>query len=262
VEPFWRPAAQMAVALDDNLAEAYVSLAATSLVYDWDWGTAEKELRRAIELNPGYATGHHWYALFLSAQGRHSEAIIEIERARQLDSTNVITTASAGWVNVHARRYDEAVAHFRRALRLDSLAAPAHSGLGEVYELQGKNEEALAEYLRVTTLTGSSFATFRALNTQPVSRLRAAYAAAGWQGYWKEQFAQLQGLARHTYVSSYHLGSVCARLARTDEAFAWLEKAYDERSTYLMFANVDPNIENLKSDPRFSALLKKLRLEE
>jgi serine/threonine protein kinase/tetratricopeptide (TPR) repeat protein len=262
VEPFWRPAAQKAVALDDNLAEAYVSLAATSLVYDWDWEGAEKELRRAIELNPGYATGHHWYALLLSARGRHAEAINEIERAQQLDSTNAITNASAGWVNVHARRYDEAVAQFRRTLLLDSLSAPAHSGLGEVYELQGKNEEALGEYLRVTALTGASFATLKAGTAQSVSRLRAAYAAAGWQGYWKEQLVQLQGLAQHSYVSSYHLGSLCARLARTDDAFAWLEKAYHDRSTYLMFANVDPNIENLKSDPRFSTLLKKIKLAE
>ncbi|HTO95037.1 MAG TPA: hypothetical protein VMM80_11675, partial [Bacteroidota bacterium] len=260
VEPFWRSAAQKALALDPAMAEGHVSLASTRLVYDWDWAGAEQELQRAFLLNPGYATGHHWYALLLSAAGRHDSAISEIHRALELDPLSVIILASAGWIHIHARSFDEAIAHFRKAIDLDSLCAPAHSGLGEIFEMQGMDREALAEYLRVARVTGGSFATLGGAAADPASRLESAYRAAGWRGYWEEQLTQLEEQSHRRYVSAFHIASVLARLKRTDEAFRWLEKAYGERSTNFLFLNVDPNLTSLREDARFGALARRIGL--
>lgn len=260
VGPYWRPAAEKALELDPQMAEGHVSRAATRLVYDWDWSGSEQELKQALFLNPNYPTGHHWYALLLSALGRHDSAISEVRRALELDPLSVIIVASAGWIHFQAGLYDQAIAQFRKALELDSLCAPAHSGLGEIYEIQGRNEEALAEYLRLASLTGGSFATLGGGNADPVARLQVAYRSSGWQGYWSEQLRQLEELARTRYVSSFHIASACARLKRKDDAFRWLQRAYQERSTNLLFGKVDPNMENLKEDPRYGALMKKIGL--
>jgi TolB-like protein/Tfp pilus assembly protein PilF len=262
VKPYWRPAAQKALELDAHVAEGYVSLAATRLVYDWDWSGSEQELIHALALNPSYATGHHWYALLLSALERHDSAISEIRRARELDPLSVIIGASAGWIYVHAQKHDQAVAQFQKTLELDSVCAPAHSGLGEVYEIQGKNEEALVEYLRVASVTGGSFATLGGGIADPVSRLQSAYRSSGWHGYWTEQLSQFEDRVRTVYVSAFHIASVCARLKRRDDAFRWLQRAYDERSTNLLFLKVDPNMANLKGDPRYRAMLMRIGLAD
>ncbi len=260
VAPYWRAAAAKALELDPQMAEGHVSRAATRLVYDWDWSGSEQELQRALFLNPSYATGHHWYALLLSALGRHDSAISEVRRAQELDPLSVIILASGGWIHIHAGRYDQAIVQFRRALDLDSLCAPAHSGLGEIFEIQGKNEEALAEYVRLASVTGGSFATLGGRIADPVARLQSAYRSSGWHGYWSEQLSLLEALSRSTYVSSFHLASVCARLKRKDDAIRWLQKAYQERSTNLLFGRVDPNMENLRDDSRFKALMNKIGL--
>jgi len=262
VEPYWRPAAQKAVELDEQMAEGHVSLAATRLVYDWDWAGAERQIIHALSLNPSYATGHHWYALLLSALGRHDSAISEVRRAQELDPFSDVISASAGWICIHAGTYHQAILQFRKALNLDSLSAPAHSGLGQVYEIQGKDVEALGEYLRVARLTGGSFATLGGGIADPVSRLRSAYRSGGWHGYWSEQLGQLEELQRVTYVSAFHIASVCARLRRNDDAFRWLGQAYQERATNLLFLKVDPSMENLKSDPRYMELMKGIGLKD
>jgi TolB-like protein len=246
----WRRAARKAVELDEQSGEAHVSLAATRLAYNWDWEGAEEEMRRALALSPGYATGHHWHALMLSARGRHDEAIGAITRAEELDPRSAIIAASAGWTYLHARRYGKAIGEFARALALDSLSAPAYSGLGEIYELTGNDRKALANYLRVVELTGGSFSTLHGTVAGSARRLRAAFDRGGWKAYWSEQLAELQPGA-----SAYHIASVYARLGRIDEAFRWLEKAVTERSTYLLFLNEDPVVRTLKSDPRFAKIL-------
>ncbi len=260
IKPYWRPAAQKALELDPQMAEGYVSMAATRLIYDWDWSGAERELKHALVLNPSYATGHHWYALLFSALGRHDSAISEIRRAEELDPLSVIIVASSGWIHIHARRYDQAIAEFRKALELDPLCAPAHSGLGEIFERQGKHEEALEEYLLVANVSGGSFATIGGGPANPAARLRSAYRSSGWQGYWTEQLRQLEELTRTRYVSSFHIASVCARLKRYNDTFRWLQKAYQERSTNLIFCNVDPIMDNLRDDPRFRALMTRIGL--
>ncbi len=126
--------------------------------------------------------------------------------------------------------------------------------------MQGRNEEALAEYLRVAGATGGSFATLGGGTVDPVGRLRSAYRSSGWQGYWLEQLRQLETLARTRYVPAFHVASACARVKRTDDAFRWLQQAYADRSTNLMFLQVDPNLENLRNDPRFTAVVRQIGL--
>ena len=258
VRDHWQAAARRAVELDEFSGEAHVSLAATRLAYDWDWEGADGEMLRGLALSPGYATGHHWHALMLSARGRHQEAIEAIGRARELDPRSAIIHATAGWTYLHARRYAEAIDEFDRALALDSLSAPAYSGLGEVHELTGKDQEALRNYLRVAALTGGSFSTVRGTGAPVSARLREAYDRGGWKGYWAEQLRELE--ARGGGTSAYHIASICARLGRRDEAFRWLEKAVKERSTYLLFVNEDPIVERLKVDQRFAGILSTIKL--
>jgi len=258
VRAHWRGAARKAVELDDQSGEAHVSLAATLLAYDWDWKGAEEEVLRGLELSPGYATGHHWHALMLSARGRHQEAIRAIGQAQELDPRSAIICASVGWTHLHAGDYEQATLEFTRALALDSMNAPAYSGLAEVFELTGNDREALFNYLRVAALTGGSFSTLRGTVAQPEVRLRDAYERRGWQGYWTEQLAQIEG--REASGSAYHIASIYARLERTDEAFYWLERAVGERSTYLLFVNEDPVVRGLRSDPRFASILETLKL--
>ena len=260
VRPYWKPAAQKALELDPSMAEGHVSMAAARLMYDWDWAGAVHQFREAISLNPSYATAHHWYALLLSALGRHDSAAAEITRAHELDPLSPIILATAGWIHIHARKYEMAIAEFRRTLELDSTWAAAHSGLGEIYELQGRNEEALVEYLRVAAATGGSFATLGPGNEHHLGRLQSAYRSSGWKGYWLEQLRQLESFTRKKYIPAFHLASACARVNLKDAAFRWLQKAYADRSTNLLFLQVDPNLETLKSDPRFAALAKKIGL--
>ena len=258
VATHWRLAARKAVELDAQSGEAHVSLAAALLAYDWDWAGAEEEMLRGLALSPGYATGHHWYALLLSALGRHEEALREIRRAQELDPRSAIIDASAGWTRIHAGRYEEAIVEFRKALALDSLSAPAYSGLAQISELTGRDREALSNYLRVAELTGGSFSTLRGAVAGSQVRLRAAFEQGGWQGYWSEQLAEME--AQEAGASAYHVASIYARLGRNDEAFRWLEKAVRERSTYLLFINEDPIVRRLASDPRFTAIVSTLRL--
>jgi serine/threonine-protein kinase len=247
-----RAAALRAVELDDNLAEAHTSLAAVMSDYDWDWDGADREYRRAIELNPNYATAHSWYAEHLSRMGRHEEAVALVRRVPELDPASIFSGMIVAWILYFARRYDEAIEQGRQTLELDPNYATAYRILGWAYEETGLYDEAISAHLRASELTdyGLNF----------TAQLGRAYALAGRQDEARKVLAELRKTSAETYVSSLDIAIIHAALGEIDPAFEWLERAYEERADHLAYLKVNPRLAALHSEPRFQELLRRLGL--
>jgi len=248
--PRGKAAAFKALEIDETLAEAHAPLGAAREAYDWDWVGAEKEYKRAIELNPGYATAHQWYAMYLSEMGRHDEAVAEIRRAQELDPLSLIINATGGYVFFFARRYDEAIAQCRRTLELNPGFYSGHSFLGWAYEQEKLYAQAISEYQKAIALEPG--------NPALAAELARACAAAGKRTEALKGISQLKELSKQRYVSPYLMAQIHAALGDIDQACAWLEKAYEERSGELCMLKVDPRNDPLRSEPRFQDLLRRM----
>ena len=248
-----KAAAESALEIDNQLAEAHTSLARVRADYDWDWPAAEQEFKRALELNPNYATAHHWYALHLMAMGQFEEAAAEIKRAQQIDPLSLSISASTGLPFYWSRRYDEAIEQFRRTLELDLSFALAHVLLGQAYAQKGMFDEAIAELSRARELDDTTRA--RAI-------LGYTLAVAGRRDEAARILNELQDLASQKYVSPYFRVLIHTALGEQDQAFEWLEKACEERSEWLVWLKVDPKLDSLRSDPRFASLVQRVGLPE
>ena len=249
--PRAKSAALRALELDRGLAEAHASLGFLRRFFDWEWSSAEREFREAVRLNPGYATGRRWYGQFLSGMGRHDEAIAEVRRALDLDPLSVIIHTALGDVLFYARRYDDAIAVYRKALELDPEFQAGHSDLARALEHSGRVDEAIKGYERAIALAGGSMA-------DPSVGLANASAAAGRRD---EALAVLEELKRRRdrqYVSPWGLASIYARLGESGSALEWLERAYDEHDSTLVWLKVHPRFDALRSEPRFVALMRKM----
>jgi eukaryotic-like serine/threonine-protein kinase len=248
--PKAKAAAIKALELDDTLGEAHTSLAYSLVNYDWDWRGAEKEYQRAIQLNPNYATAHQWYAECLSMLGRHTEAIAEIKKAHELDPLSLIINQGVGGKYLYARRYDEAMAQFHRTLELYPHFPPTHQRLGWCYAQKRMYDEAIAEMQKAVELSGDS--------TQMIAALGYAYAAAGRRDMAQGIIAELERRSKESYVDNYFVATIFAALGEKDEAFALLNKACEERSYWMPWINIDPQLDNLRSDSRFDALVQRV----
>ncbi len=246
-------AALKALEIDDTLAEAHTSLAAIKRNL-WDWDGSEEEFKRAIDLNPGYATAHHWYAYNLMLVGRHDESIAEIKIAQELDPHSLIINANVGFILYHARKYDQAIEHYKSRLVLDPSFDVLHMYLGLAYIQMGKYEEAIAEFQEALTLS-KEFLVARAW-------LGHAHAASGQIEKAMQVIDELKELSKNEYVSPYYIASIYAGLGQEDQAFRYLEEAYEKSDTYIIYLKVDPSVDSLRSDPRFTELLKKIGLEK
>jgi TolB-like protein/Flp pilus assembly protein TadD len=248
--PRAKAAALKALEIDDTLAEAHTSLGITKFADDWDWAGAEKEHKRAIELNPGYATGHNFYAQYLIYMGRHDEAIAEIKRAQELDPLSPMINAIEAFVLFFARRYDEAIAQCRKTLELNAGFLPAHLYLGWAFEQKKLYNEAISEYQKAVALEEDSPAL--------AAELARGYAAAGRRTEALKIVSDLRDLPQKRYVSPYRTAQVYIALGDADQAFVWLEKAREEREYYFIILKVDPRADPLRSDPRFQDLLRRM----
>jgi serine/threonine protein kinase/tetratricopeptide (TPR) repeat protein len=249
VFPQARAAAQRAVELDENLAEAHASLAYIRAYYEWDWAAAEREFRRAIELRPSYADAHFSYSRFLAASGRPEEAVAEIRRARELDPMESSLKANTALLSYFGGRYDEALKELLDLRRLEPKLPIVHWGIGLVEEQKLSYAEAIASLQQATTLSPS-------LNFK--SSLGHAYAVAGRGDEARAILGEIEERSKKAYVPSYFSALVYAGLGDADRAFERLERAYQERSTVLAYLQLDPRLANLRGDPRFSDLLRRV----
>jgi TolB-like protein/Tfp pilus assembly protein PilF len=248
--PKARSAARRAVQLDEQLPEAHTAVAVIAQNYDWDWPTAEKEYRRAIELNPNYATGHHWLAECLALQGRFDEAFPEIESARQLDPLSLIIAADYGAIFYFSRQYDRAIEKFRGVLDMEPDFPRAHM-LVWAYVQKGLIADALADAEAL-----------RRRDETPWSWAMIAYASGRSGDSARAQLAleQLQRLGQHQKLDSLSYAVAYIGMGNNNQALIWLEKAYGEHSSSLTALKVDPTYDPLRSDPRFQALLRRTGL--
>ena len=243
-----------ALAIDDTLPEAHAALADFKLSYDWNWPEGEREYKRALELNPNQASAHGGYGTYLQSLGRFDEAVAARQRNRQLDPTSPGVVANVGYPLYYARRFDQALEHFRRSLELDPDYSWGHLWIGQVYVQQGRHVEAINEIKKAITLSNG--------NTRDIATLGHAYAIAGKRSEALKILAELQELAKQKYVSPYFIALVYVGLGEKDQAFAWLEKAYQERHPYLILIKVEPVFDVLRSDPRFQDLVQRIGLPQ
>jgi len=245
-----KEAALQCLKIDDSLAEAHVSLGIIHLRYDWDWAGAEKHCIRATEINAGSARVQQFYGWYLAAMGRFEEAIEKGQRALELDPISPEVSTLLGHILYLARQYDQAVEQLHKALDLDADYWFAHLVLGLTLQQQGNMPGAIAQFQRARLEEPVSPETMGALGQ--------AYAVAGEVEIAEEALDQLEKWSRRYYVSPFHRGRIYAALGKKDQAFACFEEAYRERSFYLSWFKVEPELDPLRSDPRFKSLLQRL----
>jgi len=251
-----KAAAQKALALNSSLAEAHASLANVKL-YSWNFRGAEQEFRRALELNPSYANAHHWLSHCLVALGRMNESLAETNRALIFDPLDLSIQVHLGWHHYFAREYDQAIAPIRKALESDTNSRRSrvgpHAILGAVYEQKGMYDEAIANFRDAVGQSGGI----------PVYIAQLAHAQAT-SGNKAEALRLLEELKRpkHKYVPAEEIAAVYAALGQKETAFQWLEQAYQIRSASLINLKVDPRFDSLRSDQRFSDLVRRIGLPE
>jgi len=250
--PRVRAAAEHALRLDASLAEAHAMLGYIKGTQDWHWAEAEQELQRTIALRPSYARAHEAYGHILMIQGRADDAIAAMTRARNLDPLSDLINATLGWFYYLARRNQEALAWSRRLVELDPKLIAAHYNLGMIYEQMGRYREAVDAFQEAKNLDPTNW---------PTSALLChGYASSGDTVRAQQLLLELTQHATRGSLDPVWLGLIHAALGDKERAFVWLEKAYQARSDTLLFLKVDPKYDSLRSDPRFSDLVKRLNL--
>jgi serine/threonine-protein kinase len=252
-----REAAMKALSLDAQLGEAHASLAVILLYDDWDFAGAEREFKRAIELSPSYAEGHHQYSHLLLLLGRVNESFIESKKFLELDPVSESPIGHLGYHYLYARQYDEAIQQFQKALQLYPDATD-HTQLADSYYEKGMFREAVEEYLKGLAQSG--------FTAEKTAALREAFAKAGIKGYLQKRIEQLKAapLKAAPQMERGHSGiaKLYARLGERDQAFEWLEKAYAERDVNLVRLKEELAFDSLRSDPRFADLLRRIGLPQ
>jgi serine/threonine protein kinase/TolB-like protein len=243
-----RGSATRALELDERLGEAHAMLAAIKTTYEWDWQGAEREFKLAIELNPNYPTARQRYSLFLPTMGRFDEAIVQAKKALELDPLSLPANENVGDILYLARRYDEATEQLLHTLELDPNYGVAHGTLAKVYEARGRYKEALDERLK-----GAS--------PETSEEMKKLFASSGINGVWQQRLNQSLERAKREYVSAADIALFYARLNQKEDAFAWLEKAMNERSILFNYLVADARFDNLRSDPRLAKLLSRVGLQ-
>jgi tetratricopeptide (TPR) repeat protein len=246
-------AARRALELQPSLGEPHATLGYVALYYDWDWPRAEREFRRSIELEPAYSTGHQWYANYLTAMGRFSEAIAEMRAAMELDPLSVIANAALGFVLYYAGENDRAIAQCTRALELDPRFALAHLWRAQAYEARGDVDSALSDFEQAVRLSGGS-----AIHIALQAR---ALAGAGRPDDARALLQQLEQRDGADYVPPFEMAKLHEALGDVDAALSALERAYDHRSHSMAFLAVDSQLRRLHDEPRFRDLIERVGLD-
>ena len=250
--PKAKAAAVKALDIDESLAEAHNSLAWTLFWFDWNWPGAEREFKRALALDPNYATAHHWYSIYLAALCQFPSAFAEERRALELEPFSTIFNAVMGVHYYHARQYEQAIEPMRKAIDLDPNFAELRYHLGLVYAQMGMHQEAIAEFQKAVDLSDDP--------VRYLAELGYGYALAGQRSRAQQLLDQLKEFSTRRYVSPYRIARLYVGLGEKDEAFAWLEKAYEGRDEELVLLKVFALWDSIRSDPRFTDLLRRVGL--
>jgi serine/threonine protein kinase/Flp pilus assembly protein TadD len=249
-----KSAAKKALEIDETLTEAHASLALAMEYYDYDWSGAEQEYKRAIELNPNYASAHQWYGTLLRDTGRFDEGLVEIKKAKELDPLSLPINADLAEFFYFVRQYDKAIEQCQKALEIDSTFHWAHAKLAAAYLQESLFEEAIAAFQKAVTLSDGS--------SEYLAGLAHAYAVAEHRDKALKILEEFHEQSRQGCVLSYQMALIYTGLGDKDQALEWLEKAYEERSPLLAYLKEDPLFDSLRSEQKFTALLKKMGLEK
>jgi DNA-binding winged helix-turn-helix (wHTH) protein/tetratricopeptide (TPR) repeat protein len=245
-------AAQRAVALDPQNGEGYAALGSIETTYEWNWVAAKYNLTRAIALNPSYSYGEMRYAVFLDAMNRPNEAIAHMRRALQLDPLSFLMNRHMGSTLFFARHYDEALYHLRRAGEMEPQSRVVENWVSWIYEKKGMRDEAVSHDL----------ASLRQdLPRDEIERLRTLYQQAGWKQYWQRRI-DLMSPSGQQGCRAYDIAVSYLRLENRDLAFLWLTRAIDQRCMWVIWLKVDPMLDDLRPDPRYGKLLRRIDLPE
>jgi serine/threonine protein kinase/tetratricopeptide (TPR) repeat protein len=273
VYPKAKQAALKALEIDDALAEAHASLGFVLALYDWDWSGAERELRRSIEINPNYATAYQWYGAVLWNMGRLQEAMTSERRALELDPLSPIINRSVGDVFLFQKQYDQAIEQYRKTLELDPGFISALANLALAYTEKSMYQEALAEYERIAATLGIAVPSQEGRGVPPQQgrggagpppmALAYLFAKSGREAEAQQLLGATIQASRRRYVPALYVARIYAALGDKEKAFEWMEKAYAERSiaAQTFGIKVDPTFDSLRSDPRFTDLLRRINLQ-
>jgi TolB-like protein/DNA-binding winged helix-turn-helix (wHTH) protein/Flp pilus assembly protein TadD len=250
--PKAKAAATRALELDSALGEAHNSLAFCLDGFDWDFPSAGKEFRRAIELNPGYATGHHWYAWHLSLLGQYDEAIAEMKKAESLDPLSLVINADLAELLVLAHSYDESIRQSRKTIEMDPNFGLAHNHLAQAYLQKHMNDEAVAELQKAVQLSGDS--------PTCIANLARAYVASGNRSEAERLLSELKKRSNPSYSHASEIAVIYAALGDKNQAISWVEKGYEERFNPGVLLR--PGFDPLRSEPRFQELVRRIGLSQ
>jgi serine/threonine-protein kinase len=242
-----------AIQADESLAEAHATLGYISH-YDWDWATAEREFRRAIELNPNLALAHAWYANYLVSRRQLSQAVAEVRLAEQLDPFSLVVITNVGWTLGYDRRSEEAIGAYRRALVLDPTYIQARSRLATELSIIGRFDESSAEARQVADLSRQ--------NPPSLALVAQIHARAGTRGEAMSLLNQLLALQRTTYVSPVLIYATYFTLGDRDNGFTWVETALQERSNGTVYMAVDRFLDPFRDDPRYQQAIARIGLAD
>ncbi len=246
--PFAHAQLDKALEINPSLAQAHTTRGMLLFNHDWDWAAADKEFKRAIELNPTYAAGRYWYGYCLSAFGRLSEGDAQVRKGQQLEPLSMIASTFRGFPLYHARKIDDAIQHFQNTIEMDPNFAVAHAYLGQALYLAGRVEEAVKACEQASSITEAPIV---------LGPLGCFYAAAGARSKAERIISKLRA---RPYVAAHAVGIVYLGLGDIEAAIDWFERAVEERSMWVVWLKMDPLYDLLRTSPRFPGLLSKMGL--
>jgi serine/threonine-protein kinase len=243
-------AAKQALAIDGTLAEAHTSLGLVKEHFEWDWGGADQQFRKAIELNPNSANAHHWYGDYLANMGKSDEGLRETRKALESDPLSLIINTTVGRQLYFSRQYDQAVEQLRKVLDIDPKFAPARTILEGVYAQMGKQKEAVAEREKMISLSGGPELT---------AAIEQEFATSGYRGVLQSSLKGLTEMSRHEYVSPYIIAQAYMRTGDRERTMEWLEKAYQEHDSGLVSLAAEPMFDPLRSNLHFQEIVRQMK---
>jgi len=252
--PLARLAAQKALELDPNCAEAHAALGWTATGFDWDWATAEKAFRHAIELKPQYGPVHIWFSHFLRAMDRTEESLAESRRALECDPLGLVLNMHMGWHLLYSREYEKAIDQCQKTLELDPTFILAHVFLGQAHEQLGEFPDAIAAFEKAVELSRR--------HPTYLADLGHGFGVAGRQTDALHILDEMKDASSRRYVAPRSIAEIHLALGNLDEAFAWLERAFQQRNGWLIHMRENPRYDRLRSDPRYLDLIGRMKFPE